>query len=157
MFSFKIDLSLHGIMRNTARYMRWCLFTAVTLLCMMVFHAEVTTTESSLAEPAKLVDAMHDVQEKRCASFCKEEPDMPRTMRETGQWGLPSATVTIQGTASRLLTLGETLLRISRSYSTLQTIGTAHAVVAVEALHRTLSTKRFRSGYYLYYRCQMRC
>ena len=82
---------------------------------------------------------------------------MLHALREMGQWGMPSVSVTLQGAAGRLLTYSKTLQRINRVYGMLFAGELACGNEQSEALCQTLSAKRFHSGYYIYYRCQMRC
>ncbi len=82
---------------------------------------------------------------------------MLHAVREMGQWGIPSASITMQGAAGRVLTLSEALQRINRLLGALFTNELSCSNGLTEALRHTLLTKRFHSGYYIYYRCQMRC
>ena len=101
--------------------------------------------------------SLHEESEASCASLCEKEDDMLHAVLEMGQWGIPSASVTLQGTTGRVLTLSEALQRISRMLSALSPNEPSSSNGLTEALRHTLSTKRFHSGYYIYYRCQMRC
>ena len=92
-----------------------------------------------------------------CASLIEKEDDMLHATREMGQWAIPSASITLQGTAGRAISLHTAWQRATRMLAALLTGETPCSNGLTEALHHTLSTKRFHAGYYIYYRCQMRC
>lgn len=92
-----------------------------------------------------------------CASLIEKEDDMLHATREMGQWAIPSASVTLQGTAGRVVTLHTALQRVVRMLGAILNSEASCSTGPTEALHHTLSTKRFHAGYYIYYRCQMRC
>ena len=150
-------LPLSNIMKNNTRHIRWFLGIAVLLLCLVVWHIDAAVVDSTPVPTMEDVQPQHTEYESTCASLCEKEDNMLHAVREMGQWGIPSASVTLQGTAERVLTLSEALQRISRMLSALSACEPSCSDGLAEALRHTLSTKRFHAGYYIYYRCQMRC
>lgn len=141
-------------MNVVSRHIRWFFCMAVALLCFVVCHVSTVVAGSTPAENTIPTDEGYETV---CSSFSEKEDDMSHAIREMGQWGIPSASVTVQGTAGRMHTLSEVLQRINRLLGTLLVNEQACANGLADALHHALSTKRFNSGYYIYYRCQMRC
>ena len=141
-------------MNVVVRHIRWYLCLAAVLLCFVV--CRVGTPAEGSASTEQVIPASGNL-ETACASFCEKEDDMLHAIREMGQWGIPSASVTVQGTVGRMHTLGEVLQRINRLLGTLLVYEQDCANGLTAALYHTLLTKRFYSGYYIYYRCQMRC
>lgn len=144
-------------MKTTARHIRIFFSIAVALLCFVVCRADVTavapTTEPLVEVPAAIPEecAVTD------AALIEKEDDMLRAVHEMGCWGMPSTSITLQGAAGRVLSVGKTLQRISRVYGALCASEPRHAHEQDGALRHALLTKRFHAGYYIYYRCQMRC
>ena len=140
------------IMRATTRHTRWILGMAMVLLCMVLGHVDaVSEDNTSSATPSC------EVRDDACASLIEKEDDMLHAAREMGQWAMPSASVTLQGTAGRVVSLHTAWQRVVRMLGALLTGEASCCNGLTEALHHTLSTKRFHAGYYIYYRCQMRC
>ena len=129
----------------------------VALLCLVVCRMDAITVESASVQLVESVSPLHVEHGASCASLCEKEDDMLRAVREMGQWGIPSVSVTLQGTVGRVLTYGKTLQRINRAYSILFIGESVYMGGRSEAMCQTLSSKRFYLGYYIYYRCQMRC
>ena len=150
-------LPLPDIMKNNARHIRWFLGMAAMLLCLVVCRVNAATTEITLAQTVEAVGTANEEYDTTCASLCKKEDDMLHAVREMGQWGISSTSVTLQGTTGRVLTSCMTLQRIARMLNTLLACEPTCSNGLTETLRHTLSTKRFHSGYYIYYRCQMRC
>ena len=144
-------------MRDNTRHIRWCLSIAAILLCLVVWRVDAAVTENTSAQLAETIVSLQTGHDAPCASLSEKEDDMLHAVREMGQWGIPSASVTLQGTTGRVLTLSEALQRISRMLSTLPPGEPSCSNEMTEALRHTLSSKRFHAGYYIYYRCQMRC
>ena len=145
-------LPLYPVMRATTRHTRWILCMAMVLLCTMLGHVDaVSADHTPSATPS------YEVSDEACASLIEKEDDMLHAAREMGQWAMPSASVTLQGTAGRVLSLHTAWQRVVRMLGALLTGGASCCNGLTEALHHTLSTKRFHAGYYIYYRCQMRC
>ena len=139
-------------MRSNTRHIRWILCMAMALLCMVLGHADAHSADSTqVAIPSC------EVSGDACASLIEKEDDMLHAAREMGQWAMPSASVTLQGTAGRVVSLHTALQRVTRMLGALLTSEASCSTGPTEALHHTLSTKRFHAGYYIYYRCQMRC
>ena len=122
------------------------------LLCLVVCSADAVSADNTqVAIPSC------EVSGDACASLIEKEDDMLRAAREMGQWAMPSASVTLQGTAGRVVSLHTAWQRVVRMLGALLTGEASCSNGLTEALHHTLSTKRFHAGYYIYYRCQMRC
>ena len=139
-------------MRATTRHTRWILCMAMVLLCTMLGHVDAFSADHT---PSAIPS--YEVSEDVCASLIEKEDDMLRAAREMGQWAMPSASVTLQGTAGRVVSLHTAWQRVVRMLGALLTGEASCCNGLTEALHHMLSTKRFHAGYYIYYRCQMRC
>ena len=125
---------------------------AMALLCLVLGRADAHSVDST---PSATLSC--EVSGDACASLIEKEDDMLHATREMGQLAMPSASVTLQGTAGRVVSLHTALQRVTRMLAALLTGETPCSTGLTEALHHTLSTKRFHAGYYIYYRCQMRC
>ena len=139
-------------MRSNTRHIRWIVGMAAMLLCLVVCSADAVSADHT---PSATLSC--EVSGDACASLIEKEDDMLHATREMGQWAIPSASVTLQGTAGRVVSLHTALQRATRMLAALLTGETPCSTGLTEALHHTLSTKRFHAGYYIYYRCQMRC
>ena len=139
-------------MRSNTRHIRWIVGMAAMLLCLVVCSADAVSADNTqVAIPSC------EVSGDACASLIEKEDDMLHAAREMGQWAIPSASVTLQGTAGRVVSLHTALQRVTRMLGALLTSEASCSTGPTEALRHTLSTKRFHAGYYIYYRCQMRC
>ena len=125
---------------------------AMVLLCMVLGHVDAVSADNT-----QVVIPSCEVSGDACASLIEKEDDMLHAAREMGQWAIPSASVTLQGTAGRAISLHTAWQRATRMLAALLTGETPCSTGPTEALRHTLSTKRFHAGYYIYYRCQMRC
>ena len=139
-------------MRATTRHTRWILGMAMVLLCMVLGHVDAVSADHT---PSATLSC--EVSGDACASLTEKEDDMLLAAREMGQWAMPSASITLQGTAGRVVTLHTALQRVVRMLGAILNSEASCCNGLTEALHHTLSTKRFHAGYYIYYRCQMRC
>ena len=139
-------------MRSNTRHIRWILCMAMALLCLVLGRADAVSADHT---PSATLS--YEVSDDACASLIEKEDDMLRAAREMGQWAMPSASVTLQGTAGRVVSLHTAWQRVVRMLGALLTSEASCCNGLTEALHHTLSTKRFHAGYYIYYRCQMRC
>ena len=139
-------------MRATTRHTRWILGMAMALLCLVLGHVDAVSADHT---PSVIPSC--EVSNDACASLIEKEDDMLRATREMGQWAMPSASVTLQGTAGRVVSLHTAWQRVVRMLGALLTGEAPCSNGLTEELHHTLSTKRFHAGYYIYYRCQMRC
>ena len=138
-------------MRATTRHTQWILCMAMALLCLVLGRADAHSADNTqVAIPSC------EVSGDACASLIEKEDDMLHAAREMGQWAMPSASVTLQGTAGRVVSLHTALQRVIRMLGVLLTGEASCSTGPTEALRHTLSTKRFHAGYYIYYRCQMR-
>ena len=143
-------------MRATTRHIRWIFCMAMALLCMVLGHVDAHSADSTPSATLSC-EVSGDICDDACASLIEKEDDMLHAAREMGQWAMPSASVTLQGTAGRVVSLHTALQRVTRMLGALLTSEASCSIGPIEALHHTLSTKRFHAGYYIYYRCQMRC
>ena len=139
-------------MRSNTRHIRWIVGMAAMLLCLVVCSADAVSADNT-----QVVIPSCEVSGDACASLIEKEDDMLHATREMGQWAIPSASVTLQGTAGRVVSLHTAWQRATRMLGALLTSEASCSTGPTEALHHTLSTKRFHAGYYIYYRCQMRC
>ena len=139
-------------MRSNTRHIRWIVGMAMALLCLVLGRADAHSAEGT---PSATLSC--EVSGDACASLIEKEDDMLHATREMGQWAIPSASVTLQGTAGRAISLHTAWQRATRMLGALLTSEASCSTGPTEALHHTLSTKRFHAGYYIYYRCQMRC
>ena len=139
-------------MRATTRHTRWILGMAMALLCLVLGHVDAVSADHT---PSATLS--YEVSDDACASLIEKEDDMLRAAREMGQWAMPSASVTLQGTAGRVVSLHTVWQRVVRMLGAILNSEASCSNGLTEALHHTLSTKRFHAGYYIYYRCQMRC
>ena len=139
-------------MRSNTRHIRWIVGMAMALLCLVLGHVDAVS-----ADHIPSATLSYEVSDDACASLIEKEDDMLHATREMGQWAIPSASVTLQGTAGRAISLHTAWQRATRMLAALLTGETPCSTGPTEALHHTLSTKRFHAGYYIYYRCQMRC
>ena len=125
---------------------------AMALLCLVLGHVDAVSADHT---PSATLSC--EVSDDACASLIEKEDDMLRAAREMGQWAMPSASVTLQGTAGRVVSLHTAWQRVVRMLGALLTGEASCCNGLTEALHHTLSTKRFHAGYYIYYRGQVRC
>jgi hypothetical protein len=127
------------------------------LLCLVVCGVDAATTDKVSVPTTEVASTTHEEREVVCALLMEKESDQLDAAREMGQWAMPSASVTLQGTAGRVVSLHTAWQRVVRMLGALLTGEASCSNGLTEALHHTLSTKRFHAGYYIYYRCQMRC
>ena len=139
-------------MRAMTRHTRWILCMAMALLCLVLGHVDAVSADNTSSSTL-----FHEVSDDACASLIEKKDDMLRAAREMGMWAMPSQAFSIQGTAGRVVSLHTAWQRVVRMLGALLTGEASCCNGLTEALHHTLSTKRFHAGYYIYYRCQMRC
>lgn len=144
-------------MRNNTRHIRWIVGMAAMLLCLVVCSADAAKDCSASEPTTENVAIMHDECEVTCASLVEKESDQLNAAREMGMWAMPSQALSLQGATGRVVSLHTALQRVTRMLGALLTSETSCSNGPTEALHHMLSTKRFHAGYYIYYRCQMRC
>ena len=144
-------------MRATTRHTRWFLGMATMLLCLVVCGVDAATTGNVSVPTTENVAIMHDECEATCASLVEKESDQLNAAREMGMWAMPSQALSLQGATGRVVSLHTAWQRVVRMLGALLTGEASCCNGLTEALHHTLSTKRFHAGYYIYYRCQMRC
>lgn len=142
---------------KTARHIRIFFSIAVALLCFVVCRADVTAVAPTTEPLVEVTAAIPEECAVTDAALIEKEDDMLRAAHEMGSWAIPSTSVTLQGAAGRMLSVGKTLQRISRVYNAINVDESRHANEQDRALRHALLTKRFHTGYYIYYRCQMRC
>ena len=139
------------------RHIRWYFVMVVALLCLVVSHNGVAAVDCAPEDAVEISASVLEESDDACASLSEKKDDMSRAAREMGQWGIPSASVTLQGTLGRTLMCNNVLQRMCRTMGTVLTCAPLYTDSVAEALRHALSTKRFYAGYYIYYRCQMRC
>ena len=144
-------------MRSNTRYIRWFLGMATMLLCLVVCGVDTAKVCSASEPTTENVAIMHDECEATCASLVEKESDQLNAAREMGMWAMPSQALSLQGATGRVVSLHTAWQRVVRMLGALLTGEASCCNGLTEALHHTLSTKRFHAGYYIYYRCQMRC
>ena len=144
-------------MRATTRHTRWFLGMATMLLCLVACGVDAATTDKVSVPTTEVAGTTHEEHEVVCALLMEKESDQLDAASEMGMWAMPSASVTLQGTAGRVVSLHTAWQRVVRMLGALLTGEASCSNGLTEALHHTLSTKRFHAGYYIYYRCQMRC
>ena len=139
-------------MRATTRHTRWILGMAMVLLCLVLGHVDAVSADHT---PSAILSC--EVSDEVCALLVEKESDQLDAAREMGMWAMPSQALSLQGATGRVVSLHTAWQRVVRMLGALLTSETSCCNGLTEALHRTLSTKRFHAGYYIYYRCQMRC
>ena len=143
-------------MRTEARYLMKYLYMTAVMLCFVLalMPAEEAHVMAQVPESEKVTS---HVCEDPSAMFRATDDDRLKVAHEMGQWGLPSTLVNLQGAAGRGLTLGQTQQRIGGANGLFCAGTVACANKLPERVGYIVSAKQFHSGYYLYYRCQMRC
>ena len=126
----------------------------VVLVLCLLFVGRVTD-----AQPVAQQASVNESVTTRCESsflLCNPYDDDLQAKREANRWAIPSAGITLQGVAGRVLTT-DVVQRVLRLYGLLQ-----HAPLDVlsflcDGAEHIVLSKRFHTGYYIYHRCQMRC
>ncbi|MBR3858959.1 MAG: hypothetical protein IKJ18_02945 [Bacteroidaceae bacterium] len=144
-------------MRSNTRHIRWLLGMATMLLCLVVCGVDAATADRASAPTAEAVGILHEEHGASYASLVEKEDDMFDAAREMGQWAMPSQAFSMRATTGRVVTMGTALQRVVRMPGAPLTCEASCNNGLAETLNHTLSTKRFYAGYYIYYRCQMRC
>ena len=140
-------------MKIQIRHLSWY-FIAALLLCLVC----ATTTKSDDTTPCHTANSSCQTDNTSSyTSLCEKENDTLNAVRKIGQWGLPSSTITLQGTTTRALTFSNTLQRIIRAYNMSYANIFTHLNETTERVSHIVSAKQFHAKYYIYYRCQMRC
>ena len=127
----------------------------MALLCIAFMSVEVSSSTLDASESP--VPTNFSVDKVVAASLSEKKDNMLNAVREMGQWGIPSTSVTLQGTIGRTSLPSNALQRILRAYAIQCVCSSSCPDSLAGLLNHTIFTKRFHSGYYLYYRCQMRC
>ena len=155
----KFTLPLPCVMNSHYRHSRRFLCIATTMLCAIVFHYAYSTTLLNTAmSMAKSSISGHTIYDTPSASLCEKENDMFHATNEMGQWGIPSQSIATQGATGRTSAfLYKFQQRINRIYNIFYASVTTLANEQAEVSRHIVSAKRFHLGYYIYYRCQMRC
>lgn len=132
-----------------ALHTRWLRRMAAVLLCAVLCCVGVRATEAATA--------MHGAYDTPSASLDVKDNAMFDAVHEMGQWGLPASATSLHGTTERSLTMGQMLQRMVRSYSMCLAGECLGMRSRTEVLCHAISARRFLTGYYIYFRCQMRC
>ena len=143
-------------MRTEARHLMKYLYMAAVMLCFVLAFMPAEGAHA-MAQVPEAEEVTNHVCEDSCAMLRTTDDDRPKAAHEMDQWGLPSTLVNLQGAAGRGLTLGQTLQRIGGANGLFCAGTVACANKLPERVGHIVSAKQFHSGYYLYYRCQMRC
>ena len=144
-------------MRSNTRHIRWFLGMATMLLCLVVCGVDAATTDKVSVPTTEVASTTYEECEVVCASLIEKESDQLDAAREMGMWAMPSQALSLQGATGRVVSLHTAWQRVVRMLGALLTGEASCCNGLTEALHHILSTKRFHAGYYIYYRCQMRC
>ena len=136
-------------MNSDALHTSWLRRMAATLLCAVLCCVG--------ARAAEAATAMHGAYDTPSASLDVKDNAMLDAAREMGQWGLPASSTNLHGATSRPLIMGQLLQRMVRSCSVCLAGECLGMRSRVEALCHAISARRFQTGYYIYFRCQMRC
>lgn len=136
-------------MNSDALHTSWLRRMAATLLCAVLCCVG--------ARAAEAATAMHGAYDTPSASLDVKDNAMLEAVHEMGQWGLPASSTSLHETTCRPLIMGQLLQRMVRSCSVCLASECLGMRSRVEALCHAISAKRFQTGYYIYFRCQMRC
>lgn len=136
-------------MNSDALHTSWLRRMAAALLCAVLCCVG--------ARAAEAATAMHGAYDTPSASLDVKDNAMLEAAREMGQWGLPASSTSLHGTTDRPLIMGQMLQRMERSCSVCLAGECLGMRSRVEALCHAISARRFQTGYYIYFRCQMRC
>ena len=136
-------------MNSDALHTRWMRCMAAALLCAVLCCVG--------ARAAEATTAMHGAYDTPSASLDVKDNAMLDAVHEMGQWGLPASSTSLHETTCRPLIMGQLLQRMVRSCSVCLAGECPGMRSRVEALCHAISARRFQTGYYIYFRCQMRC
>lgn len=136
-------------MNTDALHTRWMRCMAATLLCAVLCCVG--------ARAAEAATAMHGAYDTPSASLDVKDNAMLEAAREMGQWGLPASSTSLHGTTCRPLIMGQMLQRMVRSCNVCLAGECLGMRSRTETLCHAISARRFKTGYYIYFRCQMRC
>lgn len=136
-------------MNTDALYTPWLRRIVAALLCAALCCV-VTRAEEEAA-------SMYEAYAPSSASLDVKDNAMLDAVHEVGQWGLPASSTSLHGETERTLTPGQRLQRMVRPCCVC--LASEHLGIhsRTEALCHAVSAKRFQIGYYIYFRCQMRC
>lgn len=152
-------VSLQRKMKRSVQHTRWMVSMVAMLLCSILccLVTEITGSEPSLSTENLTPHATDTGERTACATLSEKESGGLDTRSEADQWGIPTAPTSLQGTASRTLLLSKAAQRIARLCHALCASETDLTGESAEELSKSLLSKRFSTGYYIYNRCQMRC
>ncbi len=136
-------------MNTDALHTRWMRRMAAALLCAVLCCVG--------ARAAEAATAMHGAYDAPSASLDVKDNAMLDAMHEMGQWGLPASSTSLHGATGRTLIMGQLLQRMVRSYSMCLASECLGMRSRGEVLCHAILARRFQTGYYIYFRCQMRC
>lgn len=153
-------VSLQRKMKRRVRHTRWMVSMVAMLLCsaLCCLATEITSgSETSQPTAALTIHATDTGECTACATLSEKDSRGLDSRSEADQWGMPSTATSLQGTASRTLLLNKAAQRLVRLCHTLYASETDLTSESAEELSKSLLSKRFSTGYYIYSRCQMRC
>ena len=131
------------------RHTLWLRCMAAALLCVVLYCVDARTTEGTTT--------VYGAYDTPRTSLDVEAYATLDTVHDMAQWLLPTTSASLQGTMRRTLISGQTVQRLMRSCGIPLTGEPLSMQSQIEVLHRATSAKRFHTGYYIYFRCQMRC
>lgn len=123
------------------------------MLCRMT----AAHTEEASAQTKEEVALTYATNATSCASLCEKKAEVPHSMHEMQLCGIPATPASLQGTTDRTFTLSQVVHRVNRTHSSLSASLPTYTYELPGALYHAISAKLFHFGYYIYYRCQMRC
>ena len=136
-------------MNTDARHSRWLQHMIAAMLYVVLYCTCVQATETT--------STVYGVHDTPCASLNVKDNVIFDVMHGMGQWGLPATSASLQGTMIRTSIPGQTAHRTTR-LSSMILGGTPPCIPRLSDMQsHAISARRFRTGYYIYYRCQMRC
>lgn len=144
-------------MRSKAPHICHYLYIALILLCTVLCRMTAAPTEGDSAQTKGAVVLTYETDATSCASLSEKKADIPHSIHEMQLCGMPATPASLQGTTGRTFTLSQVLQRVNRTHSSLITSSPTCTYEQPSTLYHTISAKLFRCGYYIYYRCQMRC
>ena len=136
-------------MNTDALHTSWLRRMAAALLCAVLCCVS--------ARAAEAATAMYGAYDTPSASLDVKDNAMLDAVHEMGQWGLPASSTNLHGATGRTLIMGQLLQRMVRSYSMCLASECLGMRSRGEVLCYAILARRFQTGYYIYFRCQMRC
>lgn len=144
-------------MKNKALHILYFPCMTVLLLCTVLCRMTATLTEDASVLTKTAAAPTYETEATTYASLCEKKANIPHSMHEMQLCGMPATSASLQGTTGRTSTIGQVLHRVNRTHSSLLASIPTYTYELPRALFHAISAKLFHFGYYIYYRCQMRC